>query len=280
LIDEDSVASQADLRRRYPGIERAVDLVPDAPALASHDFARGDFLWNDDRTPRVSRVYVCLDDEARTVSATLLLLRHLRGANVPVGVRLNQEAGLGSLLGTVKGRPGFEHVHVFGLLEHACQPDLVMGGENEVLARALHDEYVRNQRAQGDGGHDNRALVPWSELPPDLRESNRTEADHIAAKLETIGCHIGPLADIEAAPLALDEDEVERLAVMEHERWLAERRNAGWTLGPRDPQRRTNPNLKPWAELDAAARATNRELVRRIPALLARAGLAVHRHVA
>ena len=56
-----------------------------------------------------------------------------------------------------------------------------------------------------------------------------------------------PLTALDADSFAFTPEEVERLAEMEHERWLAERRALGWTPGPRDPQKKTNPNLVPWA---------------------------------
>ena len=98
---------------------------------------------------------------------------------------------------------GFEHLEVFGLLEHACEPDLITRGDNEVLARALHEQYLRSQRALGVDRATNSSVVPWEELPLSVREMNRTQADHIATELEAIGCRIGPLLDIEYEPDAL-----------------------------------------------------------------------------
>jgi hypothetical protein len=87
-----------------------------------------------------------------------------------------------------------------------------------------------------------------------------------------------PLTAIERNTFAFTPAEVERLAEMEHERWLAERRALGWTAGPRDLQKKTNPNLVPWAELDDTAREMNRSSVRQLPLFLNRAGFTAHRH--
>jgi hypothetical protein len=65
---------------------------------------------------------------------------------------------------------------------------------------------------------------------------------------------------------------------MEHDQWVAEKRALGWTLGPRDPQRKTNPNLVTWQELDEPVRNLNRDSVRQLPQLLNRAGFTAHRY--
>jgi voltage-gated potassium channel Kch len=280
LVDEDPIGRYELLRRRHQGLDNVAQVATRSLNLQSPEFRRAAFLFDEGGGPAATRVYVCVDDEATAVSATLTLLGHLRERGVPVAVRVDQEEGLALLLSEVKNREGYEHLQVFGLLEHACQPDLITRGDNEVLARALHEHYVRSQTALGVQRTTNPAVVPWAELPLPMRELNRNQADHIARELAAIGCRIGPLLDIEAEPLALTDDEVERLAGVEHERWLAERHAMGWTLGPRNPERRTNPNLLPWDQLGEDARALTRTLVRQIPQSLATAGFAVQRSIA
>ena len=48
------------------------------------------------------------------------------------------------------------------------------------------------------------------------------------------------------APASLTATEVERLAEVEHERWMSERIAEGWTEGPRDDEARTHPSVVPW----------------------------------
>ena len=42
----------------------------------------------------------------------------------------------------------------------------------EALARAMHESYVREQRARGDGRRTNPSLVAWEEADESLRESS------------------------------------------------------------------------------------------------------------
>lgn len=275
LIDEDPAAALRDLDHRHPELSTLARVTSHAISLRSSEFERGSFLFDAAGRCVITAAYVCVDNEGLALASALLLLNHLRRYSVPVVVRMNREAGLAALLRAVDapGSAGVEQLRVFSLLDQACRPEFVLRGINEVLARALHQDYLL--RASRDN---NPSAVPWDELPLELKEASRTQADHIATKLEAVGCHLVPLTALEGDTFAFTPAEVERLAEMEHERWLAERRALGWTTGPRDPQQKTNPNLVPWSELDDAAREMNRSSVRQLPLFLNRAGFTAHRY--
>jgi len=102
---------------------------------------------------------------------------------------------------------------------------------------------------------------------------------HISEKLKAVYCDIMPLTDWDAATFTFTETEVERMAQMEHERWMHERQFQGWIYsdGPRNSAKKTNPHLVPWSELAEETRALNRNVVRELPAFLARAGFQIFR---
>ena len=63
---------------------------------------------------------------------------------------------------------------------------------------------------------------------------------------------------------------------MEHDRWVAERRVAGWVYGePSDKPRRINANLIPYEQLTESMKDYDRAAVRLIPALLDSVGLKI-----
>jgi voltage-gated potassium channel Kch len=277
LVDTATEVVHRDLHHRHPELKTLASIAAHSIDLRSTEFQRAAFLFDADGRCIVTSAYVCVEEEGLALSTALLLLNHLGRYGVPVVVRMNREAGLAALLRAVGPRAerGASQLRVFSLFEQACRPEFVLRGTNEILARALHQDYLA--KASRDN---NPAAVPWDDLPQELKESNRTQADHIATKLEAVGCHIVPLTALDADSFAFTPAEVERLAEMEHERWLAERRALGWTLGPRDPQKKTNPNLVPWAELDETAREMNRSSVRQLPFFLNRAGFTAHRYSA
>ena len=117
----------------------------------------------------------------------------------------------------------------------------------------------------------------WDSLPEHLRESNRNQADDILQKLRAIGCSVREVAGRDVRLMEFSAEEVEVMAELEHDRWNKERLRGGWTLGPRDPERKTSPYLVPWLELPEEVRDWDREAVRPIPELLAGVGLEVRR---
>jgi uncharacterized membrane protein len=153
----------------------------------------------------------------------------------------------------------------------------------ERLAQAIHDTYsavyeVGAQAAIGcsqvpDG---TASLGSWDELPEEFKESNRAQAREIGEKLAVIGCLMVPTFD-PALDFAFEDDEVQLLARLEHERWMDERTAMGYEFGPVRGER-TRPDLVPWERLSDEARMRDMQAVRRIPGMLASAGFQVLRN--
>jgi hypothetical protein len=117
---------------------------------------------------------------------------------------------------------------------------------------------------------------PWgedalTEADTMYRASSLAQANDIPAKLRAIRCSIVPLDEM-ASDFAFTDEEVELLAAKEHVRWIAERRNAGWTLGPKDVEKKFSPYLVPFGELEKEIADYDRMFVRGIPSLLKDAG--------
>ena len=211
---------------------------------------------------------MCFDDDARAVTTALLIRRLLGNAPTQVIARTSGTGGLSLLLGEGATAAG---VIPFPLLERACTRDIVEGGANEQVARAIHADYT-------DRASDTPYDIPWDQLPPEVQESNRRQADSLAEGLAAIDCDLVPLGGWGVPHVVLTAGEIDHLARREHERWRAERTAAGWTYAPvRDAAKRHNPLLVPWEELPEAAQADSREAARRIPAVLALGGLEVLR---
>jgi uncharacterized membrane protein len=135
----------------------------------------------------------------------------------------------------------------------------------ERLAQAIHRAY--RQAAAGRGEAPGRSsLQAWEELPDELKESNRAQARQVGEKLAVIGCFMVPAFD-PALTFEFDDEEVQLLARLEHERWMGERMALGYAHGPAR-QGRMHPDLVPWEELPDEARAKDVAAVQGIPALL------------
>jgi uncharacterized membrane protein len=152
----------------------------------------------------------------------------------------------------------------------------------ERLARTIHDTYgavyevgvpAAVAPSQVPGG--TAPLGAWDELPEEFKKSNLAQAREIGEKLAVIGCLMVPTFD-PALDFVFDDDEVQSLARLEHERWMRERMAQGFEYGPVRGER-TRPDLVPWELLSDQARMRNMQVVRRIPGMLARVGFQVLR---
>lgn len=278
VIDREAERKVESLYLRYPKLKQACELVVLQMDVFWPEFEQASFLIDCEGQCNVTAVYVCLDNDSLGLKAGLTLLQRVRGRDIPIVVRMAYETGLALLLRSTESS-SFDNLHAFGLVERTCQPELVLGGTHEILARAIHESYVRHQQELGETSETNPSLVSWEELPEDLKESNRCQADHIVVKLKAVGCGIAPLTDWDAERFQFTPEEVERMAQMEHERFVAERLRAGWVYAPgsQSVERKTSPVLVPWAELSECEKEKDRVMVRELPRFLARAGLQVYR---
>ena len=116
----------------------------------------------------------------------------------------------------------------FSWLRDACQPEVLLDHQGDELARVIHDHYQDSIAAQGRDPSEEPAGRPWEALPASYRNANRHQADHLWAKLAVTDCRAVPEELVESfafAPL-----EGERLAIIEHARWAADRYLDGWSL--------------------------------------------------
>jgi len=278
VVDQAATSRSESLLVRYPWLGQACELEAVDVSFDSREFSEAPFLFDSGGRLTVSSIYVCVDDDSRGISAALTLHRRVKGREVPVIVRTVHGTGLASLLREDRISEGeFSGLRAFGLLDRMCNPELLFAGVNEILARAMHEEYVGDQERQGESLETNPSLVPWNELEEGHKEANRAQAAHIGVKLASVGCDLAPLVDWNAESFTFEGAELEQLAIMEHNRWVEERRRAGWSLGPKHPEKRTSPYLVPWSDLDEEVREIDRLFIRGLPRFLARAGFQIVR---
>lgn len=261
---------------RYPRLPETCDLIPCQMDTRGPEFQEAGFLRDESGRFCVTTIYILFDDEAQALVDALTLAARLRDEDIPIIVRTTRSGGLASLLYRDDASSSYSNLYAFPLLEHSCAPDLVLGGMHETVARALHQRYVQQRADQGQTPASDPSMVPWEQLTSELRESNRTQADGMSAILRSAGYGLAPLTDWDAWRFRFPEDDVELMARLEHERYVAERLRDGWSLGPKDNIRKTNPNLVPWEQLTADAQERARHALRELPCILAEAGLEVY----
>ncbi len=252
LVCDHAAAFAKRLRQRYPEIDLAAELQFRSTALKK-GVAPAKAVF--EGVP-ITAVYVAMKDRAGVLSTAMTFMESARkAANFTAPVFILSCEGLelprppaGSLLPACTLVP-------FGILEDLTRAAGVMTHEADLAEKDYHAAY---RKFAPEGGDANK---PWRELKEEYRISNRRAVAHIYAKLFEAGfdlrswmmkndvwAKVPELATGE--PLWRDEAEYRRLAELEHERWIADRRLSGWSYGAvRDNARKFHPDIKPFDEL-------------------------------
>lgn len=257
LADEDPEALREQLMTAYP---------------QAGQFCRLRFIYLEDTelgdAPPVTGAFVCLPspDQGLTTARNLALaiaraqrvtpLIHLEiGDTIPAGCPGDWDGQLVP----------------FSWLHEACNPKVLLDGRGDELARVIHEHYSDSIAAQGRDPDAEPAGRSWERLDTSYRNASRHQADHLQAKLAILDCRAVREELVESftfAPL-----EAERLAVVEHKRWAADRYLDGWTYASeRNNARKHHPQLIPYADLSEPMKDLDRFAVRLAPTLLARSG--------
>jgi len=285
IIDLDAEQKKKTLCVRYPNLEEVSELKPLQMDVHSADFQSAEFLYDEGGKCDVDNVYVCMDNDSLGLHTGLILYQKIRDHNIPVIVRMVEDAGLALLLHEgEKNKSPYKNLHAFPLLDQTCTPDLILRGTHEMLARDLHEAYLEGLDKEPGEGKGDLALDSWDDLPEDTKEKNRKQADRIGVILEEHGYRIAPLTDWKAVDLVFNKnedegiDEVEAMARMEHELWCQEYLPFGWKSGDiRSEEHKTHPDLVAWDVLPAEEKEKNKKFIRDLPKVLARAGFQIER---
>ncbi len=144
----------------------------------------------------------------------------------------------------------------------------------ELMARVIHEHYVTEQTGQSDLP----AMQSWAELDETLRAQNRDQARDNISKLHAIGRRVvaADSSAIETNPLG--DADVLNLGIAEHDRWSHQKREQGYRYGQTridDGTDLRHPSLVPWEELPVSEQEKDLDPIRRIPTVLAAAGLVI-----
>ena len=121
-------------------------------------------------------------------------------------------------------------------------------------------------------------IIPYEELSPQLKIANIRQARSIPIKLDMVGCELADISDEREAIESFSDEEVEDLAIFEHDEWCKEKIGTGWEYGPeKDTDNYITPYLVPWDDLTEDIKDYDREPVRNIPSLMQSLGLKVVR---
>ncbi len=198
-------------------------------------------MTSDGDAPVKPALIVCFADERKNVRSALRLQSRLLGIVgaddplcVPIYVYVPTEEGLGRMLREATRHPRFPIIP-FGLASDMAGYDVITHPVREDVARIIHLSYLEtldgDRSVRTDAERRKLAERAWECMTPAEKAQNYTAAAHALVKLACLGYRYRPASPGESAP-PLDVRDLERLAPVEHNRWMAERLVLGWRFGP------------------------------------------------
>ncbi len=142
----------------------------------------------------------------------------------------------------------------------------------EKLAKAIHEDWLEKEKAKGS---QKETVKEWAALDEPTRNSNRDQALDIVRKLELLKYKI-----IDFQPgnslTEFNQNDLNKMAKMEHERWMSEKIANGWIYGkPRKDSAKIHNDLVAWVKLNKNTKEYDRNAIRLIPQLLKSVGLGI-----
>jgi len=272
LVAPDAVAKCEELQRRYPDMAKTSDLVPCCGDAADPEGPELGLVDAGTR-PGPSITFVCLEDDPSGLMATIRVRGELP-TRLGIVLCTRGHSDIARLL-RLAGSDEPLNVRGFALLDEVCRPNVLLNGDREQIARAIHSEFVRNERLAGRA-EDDVAMQPWEDLPEALKESNRDQAADIGRKLEDADLDLVMTSSWGPSTFTFSPEALDSLSRSEHDRWMRKLIADGWKLGPAtDVSRKIHPLLVTWEQLSEDDREKDRNAVRAIPMMLARSGFAI-----
>lgn len=160
------------------------------------------------------------------------------------------------ILESYKPNPKIRIINVFD--SDAVEQNL-LEEEIDTIAKAIHEDYAKKYSLN----------TPWENLEKEFRDSNRNAAMHLEIKFRTINACLKNQEESNAIfDFTSDVNIVEKLAKMEHRRWFAEKRLAGWKYSPgRNNEKKLHPNLVTFDELPKHIKEQNYDIIKSIPTI-------------
>jgi hypothetical protein len=272
LVSMRAKADEAALLKEYPGFRKCAEL-ESRPIAEADDFvdavAEAASAWSKD-----SLVTVLPGGSAEAALAEALLLgERLKGGPI-LRVLLDAQSDSGIRSMVEKNEKLATWIRFLPDLLAAVGKNAVFQQSLDRVARKIHETWKRQTdekicKAELDGdtkkAAEHRAkdtYRDWDDLTEEQKDANRLATDHIPVKFRAVGLDPKDGHAVREAWPKLNDQELDLLSRMEHERWAAPYWMAGWTFGERKDELKQHNNLVPYDELDQGTKDYDVQQVR------------------
>jgi len=260
IVDKQAKEKINSIKLSTPEIEKIIDFKVITASVDCIDIPDLDDVFSS----KVDSVYVMTEDDIQAFSISRRLVSYAKRnstVQLPIVIGLMQENPSSELL-YKDGRAFIEGVSVFPLITKTSDVSVVMGNYHDGIAKSIHESYVKKKQEEGESVNSNSSMKPWDELTEDMKDSNRGLADHFFIKIRAIGLTDKQIKN--DSDFEIQEDQIETLASMEHNRWMAGKLMEGWVYGSGEkcPYLKTSPLLIDYFMLSDDDKKYNREMIR------------------
>lgn len=303
IIDIAGETAVSPFRSAHPAFFDQCDCQVLSLSCEDPDFLGVTFLSKEDAPSRTSIIF-CLEREALCLRTALLIRNRCQEPDKDVEaiyLRLARPERMGRLPTELSGRALKPELHFFAPDRDIFTGDVILHQSHDILAKKIHEAWL--EVAEADARANNQPTAygkSWNQLSDEDRDSNREAADHLWAKLRTLGYRLEPIPsetwrsrlnflrvwewktrkEEERRSMELETEErrklakelkerEEELARVEHYRWMTWRLLNGWRWGEtRDNEKRLHPDIIPYEDLGSSTQEKDKTNVRVIPKLL------------
>jgi len=211
----------------------------------------------------VSAIYLAGLDETRLLSVFSAILRNQTLLNRPKIIISDTPQSAGSLLVN-------EHTSFIDLRAEATVFSTIIDESIDELARIIHNDYLKKLPRIDPLRPTHR---PWDNLPDEIRNRSRQQADHLWIKLRSLNVKTTAIESTEKEFEIIKDERLEALSKAEHDRWCAYMFYKGWKPGEtRDDALKIHTDLIPYEDLSEEIKQYDRNVILNMPLLLKELG--------
>ena len=261
LMSEKAPELIDDLLKQRPALTQLIALSAEASSLSVFNLTQSRQTLE---AFGAQMVYVCHDSSEKA----MMSLQALEGLDLACPVVISDSESDKANRQLQQEYQNSEYFHFTKLHQNFNRFQCVLYAHEDQQAKAIHENYRQTQLQNGDTLASNSSLVAWHVLPETLKEANRNQADHQAIKCRLLtgkaDCTVAEFSQ------ALDDVQIERLAMIEHQRWCANKYLDGWayTSDKKDSRLRLSPSLIEWEALTDSERQKDRDAIANLPELI------------
>ncbi|MEY3788573.1 MAG: hypothetical protein RIQ94_1504 [Pseudomonadota bacterium] len=265
VIDHNSHQQYQQLINRIPALSHLLEMTPMDANINDLSEMQSDELFGHSFNPSV--VYVCTKNEICNVTAAKKIDRARSKAGLSYNIVVVDPPGGNLIQEFNQHNKRIQVVPLFSNKSSAIDVGInrdalrLFESAKDQMAQIIHQDYLdKNPTATIN--------EDWQYLDESIRDSNRYAAAHIDIKLRAIGRkQLSFNADAET--FVFSEQELDSLQRLEHARWCAQKRLAGWQYADvRDDKKLLHPCLVNFDDLPEHEKLKDRQSIQNIPHLL------------